>query len=120
YARSEFDVSIARDLLSTNALLDRAVALAEQSVTLANEADYVNNEQRTHEQKQAYFAAKDPAYHAESFSLAEATERFRAFNAGTYATLGRLYVAVGRLADADRTLARAYAIKPTIDAATGL
>lgn len=120
YARTEFYSGIARNLLSSGILLDRAAELAQQGVALLSEEGYVDNERRGHEQKEAYFTARDPNRKAEPFSLAEATEKYRVFHASHYATLGRLYFKLNRIEEAEKTLKQAYAIKPTMEAATGL
>ncbi|MGA2260840.1 MAG: tetratricopeptide repeat protein [Acidobacteriota bacterium] len=120
YARAEFYYGIARDLLNNGILLDTAAGLAQKGVALLNEEDYVDNERRAHEQKEAYYNARKPNRKAEPFSAAEATQQYRAFRASNYATLGRVYFKLGKIEEAEKTLKQAYEIKPIMEAAMGL
>ena len=120
YARNEFYYGIARDLLNNGILLDTAAELAQKAVALLNEEGYVDNERRAYEQKEAYYIAREPNRKSEPFSVAEATEKYRVFRASNYATLGRVQFKLGKTEEAEKTLKQAYAIKPTMEAATGL
>src|SRR5262245_6033865 len=116
YARTEFYYAIARELVNNKLLTELAVELAQQSIPLLNEQDYLDNERRANEQKEAYFKARDPQHEAEPFSVAEATEKYRSFRALNHATLGRAYFQAGKLEEAAKTLKQAFEMKPTMEA----
>ncbi len=120
YARTEFYSGIARDLLNNGILLDTAAELEQKGVALLNEEGYVDNERRAHEQKEAYYNAKEPNRRPSYFPSRKRQRKYRTFRASNYATLGRVYFKLNRTEDAEKTLKQAYAIKPTMEAATGL
>jgi hypothetical protein len=120
YARSEFYNSISKELINNGVLLDMAERLAKETIPLLNEQEYVDKERRALEQKEAYYNSKDPNRKQEQFSVAEATEKYRAFRAQSYATLGRAYLKVDKKTEAEEAFKKAYEIKPTMDAAVGL
>lgn len=120
YARTEFYYSISRELLNYNLLPDLAEDLSRRSVALLNENGYIENERVGHEQRENYFKARDSKYKSEAFSVAQAAEKFRAFRALNYATLGRALLKRDKLDEAERTLKRAMAVAPSMEAATAL
>ncbi|MBI4469656.1 MAG: hypothetical protein HY650_10085, partial [Acidobacteria bacterium] len=120
YARTEFYYGIARELLNQGILYSTAAELAGRAVALLNEQDYLENERRAHEQREAYFKTREPDRPAENFSTNQAAEKYRAFRASNYATLGRAYFRLDRFDEAQLNLKRAYEIKPIMEAAVGL
>lgn len=120
YARSEFYNGIARNLLDQKILPSLAEDLSRKGIALLNEQDYVNNERRIHEQREFYFRQRNPDRPGESFSVTEATEKYRGFRATHYATLGRACLQLGKLEEAQAALRQAYEIKPIMEAALGL
>lgn len=120
YARSEFYYGLARELLSLDLLPDLSADLAAKGVAVLDEDAYIDNERRSHEQKEKYFSSRDPQRRPEPFSPAEAREKFRTFRASTYSALGRANLKLGKNAEAERALKQAYEIKPIMEAAVGL
>lgn len=120
YARNEFYYGIARDLLSIDILPDLAADLAAKAAALLDESAYIDNERRAHEQRERFYNLRDPKRTPEAFSPAEAGEKFRAFRAVNYATLGRACFKLDRLAEAEKAFKRAFEIKPVMEAAVGL
>ncbi|MEP7271896.1 MAG: tetratricopeptide repeat protein, partial [Acidobacteriota bacterium] len=120
YARTEFYYNIARDLLNNGILFDLAEDLARKGVALLDESAYITNERVGHEARESYYAVRDPKYKPETFSVAQATEKFRTFRALNHSTLGRAYLKTGKPEEAEKSLKQAQQIAPSMEAATAL
>lgn len=120
YARSELYSGIARNLVSRDMLLDLADSLAQKSIPLLNEADYLANEKRLWERKEHYSKLRDPNAKIDPYSVEESKAHFRAFSAVAHATLGTALLKEGKLDSAHQAFLDAQAIEPVMEACTGL
>jgi tetratricopeptide (TPR) repeat protein len=102
-ARSESERALALRLSANRATLHDAEAYARQAIVNLNVDDYIARERQRHQSK--------------IFYSEEAREKFRAVEAASWSTLGRILIREGRDADARQALQKSLAAARTADAA---
>jgi tetratricopeptide (TPR) repeat protein len=108
-----------RAMLDHN-LAEQAVTLARQTVAVLNEQEYIAFARKGYERDIASALQANPNYKPRPFSESEYTERFRQESAAHYSTLGRAYLKVNDLTQAEAAFKQSYKINPDAPAAAGL
>jgi tetratricopeptide (TPR) repeat protein len=108
-----------RAMLDHN-LAEQAVTLARQTVAALNEREYIAFARKGYERDIASALQSNPNYKPRPFAENEYTERFRQESAAHYSLLGRAYLKVNDLTQAEAAFKRAYKISSDAPAATGL
>jgi len=108
-----------RAMLDHN-LAEQAVILARQTVAVLNEQEYITFIRKGYERDIASAMKANPNYKPRPFIENEFTERFRQESAAYYSLLGRAYLKLNDLTQAEAAFKRSNEISPDAAAATGL
>ncbi len=120
YQRADVYYNMALRLVNRGVLIDDAARLAEKSVPLLSEDDFITKELATHNERQASLASRTPGRTADPFPRAESEEKWRGIRANHLSVLGRARLAQGHTAEAEATLKESYALVPVMETALAL
>ena len=114
-----YDSTLVQILLSNN-LWAEAVELAKKGIALLDEKQYVDLERKKYEVAEAFRKERYPDSKSRPFSIPQQVDRFVLTQTGFYVSLGRGYVGLNKLDDAEAAFRKAYEIKPGMESAWGL
>ncbi|MGH9466819.1 MAG: hypothetical protein ACRD1Y_05635 [Terriglobales bacterium] len=117
--KSLFESMTAASLLKNDTALGYALQLAQGSVALLHEDQYISWQREDHAQRQRA-AAGDPLNVPEAFSLADATDSYHQQRASRYATLGAIQAKLGDSTAAEKSFTRSLSFHPDMSAYLGM
>jgi tetratricopeptide (TPR) repeat protein len=117
--RVRYDSTIVQILLSNN-LWAESVELAKKGIALLDETQYVDLERKKYEVAETIRKEKYPEHKPRPFSATQQVDRFILTQTGYYVSLGKGYVGLNKLDDAEAAFRKAYEIKPGMESAWGL
>lgn len=120
YRKADTYYEIARLLVNRELLNPDALRLAEKSVSLLDEQEYIDIRHKYHDDGEALRTARNPTRTPEAFQVASAIDEFRGIRANYLSTLGRAELLAGRSADAETWLRGSYALSPVLGTAMAL
>ena len=103
-----------------NSLLEPAVELARQTVSVLDETKYVAHERQKYESRVESNKKRDPSYKPRPFDEARAHLDFRLAKISYYTSLGRGYLKLGKTAAAEESYKAAYQTDPVFAAAAAI
>jgi hypothetical protein len=120
YRRADVYYTIAYRLVNRRLLIPDALRLAEKSVPLLNEQEYIDIRHKAHDAREAALTTRTPTRTPEPFQVAEAVDEFRGVRANHLSTLGRAYLLADRPADAETALLASYDLLPVMETGMAL
>src|SRR5579864_7320499 len=120
YRRADVYYNIAYRLVNRRLLIPDALRLAERSVPLLDEQEYIDIRHKAHDAREASLTARTPTRTPEPFQVAEAVDEFRGIRANYLSALGRAYLLAGRPAEAETSLRASYDLLPVMETGMAL
>jgi len=120
YRRADVYYNIAYRLVNRRLLIPDALRLAEKSVPLLDEQEYIDIRHKAHDAREASLTARTPTRTPEPFQVAEAVDEFRGIRANYLSALGRAYLLAGRPAEAETSLRASYDLLPVMETGMAL
>jgi hypothetical protein len=106
-------------LLLEHNLGAETVELARKGIGLIDEQKYMELERKRFETMEAMRKERMPDSKPREFNPADTMERYRTFHSGYYVSLGRGYLSLQKLDEADGAFQRAFGIKAAMESSWG-